>query len=107
MQDKKQGILVIIGGAEDKSNDCEILRRTSDLAGGKDGKIIILTVATDYPSQVGKEYKYLFNKMGVSNIDTLHIETREDSNNSQRQQRLLEQVAYFSLGGDQLKSPAS
>jgi cyanophycinase-like exopeptidase len=61
MQDKKQGILVIIGGAEDKSNDCDILKRTAELAGGKDGKIIVLTVATDYHSQVGKEYKNLFS----------------------------------------------
>ncbi len=103
MQDKKQGILVIIGGAEDKSNDCDILKRTAELAGGKDGKIIVLTVATDYPSQVGKEYKNLFSKIGVCNIDTLHIETREDSNDPERQQRLNGATCLFFTGGDQLK----
>ena len=31
MQETKQGILIIIGGAEDKSNDCTILRKTANL----------------------------------------------------------------------------
>ena len=103
MQKNNKGILVIIGGAEDKSNGCDILRKTAELAGGKEGKIIVLTVATDYPSQVGREYKYLFNKLGVSNIDTLHIETREDSNDPERQQRLSGASCLFFTGGDQLK----
>ena len=48
MQNNKQGILIIIGGAEDKDNDCTILK-TAELSGGKNGKIVILTVATDFP----------------------------------------------------------
>ena len=39
MQETKQGILIIIGGAEDKA-DCTILRKTTELAGGTDGKIL-------------------------------------------------------------------
>lgn len=103
MREQQQGVLVIIGGAEDKKNDCMILSKTAELAGGKDGKIIVLTVATDFPSQVGKEYKYLFNQLGIINIDALHIETREDSNDAERQQRLKEASCVFFTGGDQLK----
>ena len=78
-------------------------QKNSELAGGTDGKIVILTAATDYPSQVGREYKYLFNKIGVSNIDTLHIETREDSNDLGRLKRLKGASCLFFTGGDQLK----
>ncbi|HHT65773.1 MAG: cyanophycinase [Caldicoprobacterales bacterium] len=103
MREQKQGVLVIIGGAEDKKNNCTILNKTAELAGGKDGKVVVLTVATEYPSQVGKEYKYLFNQLGMSNIDALHIETREESNDEEKQQRLREASCVFFTGGDQLK----
>ncbi|HHY81137.1 MAG TPA: cyanophycinase [Clostridiales bacterium] len=103
MKEHGQGTLVIIGGAEDKKNNCTILRKVADLAKGDKGKIIILTVATDYPSQVGKEYKHLFNKLGVSNIDALHIETREEANDPERLQRMENASCVFFTGGDQLK----
>ena len=103
MQNNKQGILIIIGGAEDKDNDCTILKKTAELSGGKNGKIVILTVATDFPYQTGKEYKLLFNKMGVLNVDTLHIENRNDSNDEENLKRLEEANCIFFTGGDQLK----
>ena len=51
MKNNNRGILIIIGGAEDKENECIILNSVAKLSGGQNGKIIILTVATEYPDE--------------------------------------------------------
>src|SRR5665647_946654 len=103
MDEKNKGTLVIIGGAEDKKGNCSILKKVAELSDLKEGKIIILTAATEYPSKVGKEYKSLFSKLNVKNIDAVHIETREDANDIERLQRIESASCVFSTGGDQLK----
>ena len=40
------GQLIIIGGAEDKEGDCTILREFVRRAGGREARIVIMTVAT-------------------------------------------------------------
>ncbi|MDD2503544.1 MAG: cyanophycinase [Clostridia bacterium] len=103
MEEDKQGILIIIGGKEDKKNECIILKKVAELAGGAESKIVILTVATDYPSEVGREYKRLFHKLKVSQVEALHIETRENANDIDRLERLGGASCVFFTGGDQLK----
>jgi len=103
MDEKNKGTLVIIGGAEDKKGNCSILKKVAELSDLKEGKIIILTAATEYPSKVGKEYKSLFSKLNVKNIDAVHIETREDANDIERLQRIESASCVFFTGGDQLK----
>jgi cyanophycinase len=103
MEERKKGTLVIIGGAEDKKGDCTILSKVAELSGRKEGKIIVLTAATEYPSKVGKEYKSLFTRFNIPNIEALHIETREDANDPERLQRMESATCVFFTGGDQLK----
>lgn len=103
MDAKHKGKLVIIGGAEDKEGDCTILRKVAELSGASQGKIVIMTVATEYPSKVGMEYKKLFEKLNIGNIDALHIETRDDANDSESLRRLDHATCVFFTGGDQLK----
>ncbi|HOB19841.1 MAG TPA: cyanophycinase [Candidatus Atribacteria bacterium] len=103
MDAEHKGKLVIIGGAEDKKGDCVILRKVAELAGESEGKIVIMTVATEYPSKVGAEYKKLFEKLHIGNIDALHIETRADANDSDSLKRLDNATCVFFTGGDQLK----
>lgn len=103
MDEKQKGKLVIIGGAEDKEGDCKILRRVAELSGGRLGKVVIMTAATEYPSKVGIEYKNLFLKLNITNIDALHIETRDDANDTRILERLDNATCVFFTGGDQLK----
>ena len=42
MREQKQGVLVIIGGAEDKKNNCTILNKTAELAGERMEKWLFL-----------------------------------------------------------------
>ena len=103
MEGQKKGTLIIIGGAEDKKRDCTILTKVAELSGGREGKLIILTAATEYPSKVGKEYKNLFQRLHVPNIDAMHIETREDADDPEKPQRMESASCVFFTGGDQLK----
>ena len=49
MQSQNEGILLIIGGNEDKVGDCAILKKFVALAGGRSAKIAVLTTATELP----------------------------------------------------------
>ena len=51
-----QGQLVIIGGAEDKEGECRILREFVRRAGGTKARIVVMTVATELPREVGENY---------------------------------------------------
>ena len=46
------GQLIIIGGSEDKEGDCTILREFVRRAGGRDSKIVVMTVATGFTRRV-------------------------------------------------------
>ena len=47
-----KGLLVIIGGGEEKEGDCTILAEFVRLAGGDKARVVVMTVATDEPEEV-------------------------------------------------------
>lgn len=100
---KPAGTLVIIGGAEDKEGDCEILLRFITLAGGEDAKIVVMTTATEEPEIVGNQYRDIFQRLGVSNIDILDIPSRETANDPEPEEIITEATGIFFTGGDQLR----
>ncbi len=50
-----KGWLVIIGGAEDKQAECVILSEFVRLAGGKNARIVVMTVATALFEERGRD----------------------------------------------------
>jgi cyanophycinase len=100
---KPAGTLVIIGGAEDKKGDCEILQKVVELSGGHKAKLVVMTTATEQPEVVGKQYQGIFEKLGVSNIDILDIPSRETANDPEPEQILANATGIFFTGGDQLR----
>jgi cyanophycinase len=74
------GPLVVIGGAEDKTGECAILRELVGLAGGPRARFVVLTVASEYPREVGALYATLFKSLGVRSARVIHVERREDAN---------------------------
>jgi cyanophycinase len=97
------GNLIIIGGAEDKENECEILKEVVKKSQNKSGKLIVLTAATDYPREAGITYKKTFEKLDYTNVDTIDINTREDSLNKDFSKKIENSSCVFFTGGDQLK----
>ena len=95
--------LIIIGGGEDKNAHMDILEDVVRLSGGKDANIAIITTATNYPLEVGEQYKRIFYDIGANFVDTLNIESRKEANNKHLLRNLEEIKCLFFTGGDQLR----
>ncbi|NPV71101.1 MAG: cyanophycinase [Firmicutes bacterium] len=100
---KVRGNLVIIGGAEDKDDDMEILRLVVRLAGGNEARMAIMTVASVDQEATGREYREIFLRLGVKSVEVLHVETRSDAARPGNAATLAESTGVFFTGGDQLR----
>jgi len=98
------GLLMAIGGAEDKNRERLILRYFLEAAGGGDAKIVVLATASEMP-ETGERYAELFYKLRTDDVDVLRIEGREDALAAgQEAHDLLEYATgLFITGGSQLK----
>jgi cyanophycinase len=97
-----RGYLVIIGGAEDKNGDSEILKHISEMI-YKDETLTILTTATKYPKETGEKYRKVFSRLGVQNLHVLDINKREMANDEGVCSIISDSQAIFFTGGDQLR----
>lgn len=101
--EKIEGNLLIIGGAEDKKNECQILKEFVKLAKARDGKIVIMPTATEQPEKVGEEYSQIFKELGIQEVEVLKIDSRKDGFSKKAQQSIEEATGIFFTGGDQLR----
>ncbi len=101
MGPKSRGTLVIIGGAEDKEGDCEILKKVVSLV--EDRTLVILTTATARPQEVGGEYREIFGRLGVEGIRLLHVNSRPQAQRKEAAEALIDAGGIFFTGGDQLR----
>jgi cyanophycinase len=99
----RSGQLIIIGGAEDKEGECQILREFIRRAGGRDAKIAIMTVATSSPEEVGSDYQDLFEKLGANQVEIVDTEEREDASDSRNLEVIEDSTGVFFTGGDQAR----
>ncbi|MBW4467917.1 MAG: cyanophycinase [Pegethrix bostrychoides GSE-TBD4-15B] len=96
-----QGALVIIGGAEDRSGDCKILRAFWRLAGGRAAQIVILTAATSEPQEAGETYIDLFGRLGAASVVAVDTRSPNDANHVNAVRALNQATGIFFTGGDQ------
>lgn len=96
------GKLVVIGGGEDKEGDCRILKEFVRLAKGGKASIVVMTVATDHPEEVGAEYRKVFKRLGAGDVKVVDVSQREDTTSEKAMKALEEATALFFTGGDQL-----
>src|SRR5579883_3274178 len=95
--------LVIIGGAEDKEGDCQILREFVRRAGGTKARIVIITAATELPREVGDNYIRVFERLGAEEARIIDTETREDGSSSTALEAIGKATGIFFTGGDQAR----
>jgi len=95
--------LIIIGGAEDKEGDCQILREFVRRAGGTKANIVIMTAATELPREVGENYIRVFERLGAENVRIIDTETREDAASSTALEAISKATGIFFTGGDQAR----
>ena len=61
----KRGQLLLIGGAERRSEDSEILRHFVKEAGGEKARILVCAAATREPQRALPQYKKAFEELGA------------------------------------------
>jgi len=101
----KEGVgkLVIIGGAEDKEDRCEILREVVSLAGGEKSKIVVMTTATEKAEEVGEMYETIFKRLGAKEVRIVNINSRQKEEIENAKGLLRNCDCVFFTGGDQLR----
>ena len=70
------GVVMPIGGAEDKIGRMTILREVARLAGGSDGVIAVLSTASSLGDEITHAYLQLFSSLGVRDVVGIRPESR-------------------------------
>ncbi len=96
------GYLVIIGGAEDKKGESVILRQAPEML-SEEETLTVLTTATEEPEEAGRDYKDVFERLGVKNVKRLNINTRDDAGDTDHCDAIRSSKCVFMTGGDQLR----
>ncbi len=96
-----RGWVIPIGGAEDKVNDMDILRRFCQLCGGDKAEILVIPTASQL-DDTGPRYVEIFEGMGASSKYT-PINEREDCFNEETLDCLEKATGIFITGGNQLR----
>jgi cyanophycinase len=102
--ERRPGLLMAIGGAEDKLHQRVILRRFVEAAGGPDATIVVLATASEVP-ETGERYSELFYGMEARRVEVLRVRTREDALDLEDEVTgiLGAATGFFMTGGSQLK----
>ena len=105
LNEHRRGVLMPIGGAEDKLEDKIILSAFSQLAGGKSARIAIVPTASSIET-AGLRYKALFLGMGVESAEVVYIGGREDANSESTLDLVNQATGIFLTGGNQMRLSA-
>jgi len=98
----QRGMIIPVGGAEDKLSDARILRRFVELSGGKDARIAIIPTASQL-ADTGDRYETLFTELGAGRARSLPFESRADCERADWLEKLERATGVFLTGGNQLR----
>lgn len=111
-----KGILIPVGGAEDKGTDLEagiiernrlnffeigILKNITTIIGNTSNRIEVITTASTIPDEVAENYLSAFAKLGYENVGHMRIRSREEVD--EYLTRLQNCNGIMFSGGNQLK----
>jgi cyanophycinase len=105
MSRKVKGPLIIIGGHEETREGCDrvILKEVARPATKQKGRLVVVTVATHLPEELGDDYVKAFKSLGVHHVDVLDIRTRDEAYSAEALRKLAGASVIFFTGGDQLR----
>lgn len=98
-----QGILVAIGGAEDKEDDMVVLRRVIDEVRGEADHVEIIAGASRDPREAARPYLRAFEEMGIKKVDWLALDRRDEANDKRTLEHLETADVIYFTGGDQVR----
>ena len=99
---KERGWIIPIGGAEEKENAPQILKRFLRLAGGDQADIVVIPTASQLRS-TGPRYERIFGDLGAARVTAIDFDTRRDCEETSRIDRLQRASGIFFTGGNQLR----
>jgi cyanophycinase len=97
------GQVVIIGGAEDREGEAEILREFVRLAGGARARISIIAAASENASEVAASYTEVFRRLGAAEAHDLKIVGRKDADRAEAVAAVERATGVFFTGGNQVR----
>ena len=100
---RPKGILIPIGGHEDKEGHKSVLARVIKETGKKNPIIEVITIATSLPKETLADYFEVFHSLGIKKVGDLKVENRKHASDRDIIERVRKcDIAFFS-GGNQLK----
>ncbi|MDQ3290490.1 MAG: cyanophycinase, partial [Bacteroidota bacterium] len=112
------GRLLAIGGKEDKGSskeemqnpdfhNMEILGRFVEELKGDNPMIALIPTGSSVPDEMAEDYKEVFKKLKVSNVEVVDVRTRKDAKDPAFCEIINNAAGIFITGGDQLKLTAT
>ena len=98
-----KGLLVAIGGKEDKKHELQILSTILSLVKKQRKNIEIITTASQHPEDAGRDYQRVFAKDSDHTVGLMHVSTREQATDVSLLERITAADVIFFTGGDQLR----
>lgn len=99
----RTGHLLIIGGAEDKLRQRQILTRFASLAGGPEARVVVISTASSLGDEATELYLSLFRQLGVVDVRGMRPLVREDANDKRLASLVDDATGIFMTGGNQLR----
>ena len=97
------GLVMVIGGAEDKLNEKVILTRFVKLAGGPDGHVAVISTASSMGEEATEVYRQLFTRLGIGRVSGIRPVTRDEANDERLARMLDDVTGIYLTGGNQLR----
>ena len=101
----RRGVLMPIGGAEDKLNQKVILSRFVALAGGGGARVVILPTASSIES-AGQYYKGIFLGLGAASADVAYVADRRAADSPEAARLIGAATGIYITGGNQMRLSA-
>ena len=100
---RRPGHLLVIGGAEDKLRQRQILTRFVSLAGGAEARVAVISTASSLGDEATELYRELFRQLGIPDVRGLRPLVRDDANDAAQVEALDGATGIFMTGGNQLR----
>ncbi len=97
------GIVMPIGGAEDKIGRMTVLREVVRLAGGSAARMVVISTASSLGDEITHAYLQLFASLGVADVVGIRPESRAQSADPDLVATIDRATAVFMTGGNQVK----
>lgn len=98
-----RGVVMPIGGAEDKVGRMTVLREVVRLAGGPATRLVVISTASSLGDEITHAYLQLFAGLGVTEVVGIRPESRREAADPALVAAVDQCTAVFMTGGNQVK----